>query len=1052
VSRLSIGRTLSHFRIEQRLGQGAMGEVYRATDLKLGRPVALKILSAETLLQPEARRRFHEEARLASALNHPHIVTIHAIEEAEGHELIVMEFVEGETLLQMTRREPLDTATLIELGIQVAEALAAAHAIGLIHRDIKPANILVNREGQAKVADFGLAKRLEVEGAEADPGETRLQLTQSGVVVGTPAYMSPEQTRGEPLDARSDLFSLGTTLYEAATGRRPFEGPSALAILHAIATSEPLPLSRCRPDLPPGLDSVVARALAKDPDDRWASGRDLADALRGLRDGAGVTSASITLPRGIEPAAARHNIPASLTSFIGRRRERAEVRRLFAAGRLVTVLGAGGTGKTRLALQVAADMLADEPDGVWVVELATLADPALVTPTAAHVLDVRETPGRALEHTLAETIGSKTMLLVLDNCEHLAAACARLADALLRACPHLRILATSQEGLGVSGEIVWRIPTLSVPDVRPSLPPTKESAARFEAVRLFVERAVAAQPSFALTDANAPAVAQICHRLDGIPFAIELAAVRVKVLSVDKILARLEDRFQLLTGGSRTALARQQTLRAAVDWSYELLSPMERTLLDRLGIFTGGCTLEAAEEVCSWDALEPDEVLDLLAHLADKSLVGPTQGSDGGMRYGLLETIRAYAQERADRAGATETLKTRHAVYFLKLAESAEPELQGPEQGRWLNRLEDEHDNLRQAIETATLSRDPDVALRLCGALWRFWWIRGNWSEGRDRIQSALRLESVEPRTLPRAKALRAGAVLARGQGDYDAATALLTESLEIAREQSDPAATAATLLEMANVANDQDRLEDARRLYEECLRIRRAIDDRRGIGLALHNLAVTAEALQRPQEATALYEEALALHREVGNRAAEASGLNGLGVVAHAQGDLERARASQELALAIQRELRDMRGIAFSLRELGVIASRRREVAMATRHLAECMEIYQALGDRQGLATAMEACAGVAAAAGQPERALSLAGAAAALREELDSPLSPSDQELLSASLEGARARLGPAAANLFEEGKTLEISDAIRLAVETGSEAAGVAPERGGGPPTAR
>ncbi|HET9250937.1 MAG TPA: protein kinase, partial [Candidatus Eisenbacteria bacterium] len=939
---LQTGRILSHFRVEQKLGQGGMGEVYRATDLKLGRPVALKVLQTAALSRLDAKRRFRAEARLASALNHPHIVTIHAIEEVEGREVIVMEFVEGETLLQMTRRRPLDPATLIELGIQISEALQAAHAIGLVHRDIKPANILVNRQGQAKVADFGLAKRFDLQGAERDDGETRDEITGSGVMVGTPAYMSPEQTRGEPLDARSDLFSLGATLYEAATGHRPFQGPSSLAILHAIATEEPLPITRYRPDLPTGLDSVVARALAKDPAERWASGHDLADALRGVLEGVGATSASITLPRGIEAAPTRHNIPAPLTSFIGRRRERAEVRRLFAAGRLVTILGAGGTGKTRLALQVASDMLADEPDGVWVVELASLVDPALVAPTAAHVLGVREAPGQPIEPTIAETIGSRTMLLVFDNCEHLAGACARLADALLRTCPSLRILVTSQEGLGVSGELLWRIPTLSVPGVRSSLPATKESASRFEAVRLFVERAVASQPSFSLTDTNAPIVAQICHRLDGIPLAIELAAVRVKVLPVDKILARLEDRFQLLTGGSRTALPRQQTLRAAVDWSYEHLSDKERTLLDRLGIFAGGCTLEAAEEVCSGGMIEPDEVLDLVTHLADKSLVSPTEESDGGMRYGLLETIRAYARERADRAGSTEVLKSRHAACFLRLAEIAEPELQGREQARWLNRLEDEHDNLRQAIQTATLARDPGVALRLCGALWRFWWIRGNWSEGRDRIQSALRLESVEPRTLVRAKALRAGGVLARGQCDYDAATTLLTESLEIARERSDPSGTATSLFELANVANDQDRLEDARRLYDECLTIRRQIGDRRGIGMALHNLAVIAEALQRPAEATRLYEEALALHREVGNRAAEASGWNGMGVVALSLGDLERARTSQERALAIQRELRDMRGIAFSLRELGAIAARLREVVAATGSLAECMEIYQ--------------------------------------------------------------------------------------------------------------
>ena len=1035
MSTFESGQSLLHFRIESKLGQGGMGEVYRALDAKLGRKVALKILPPWATRSPDASLRFREEARLASALNHPNIVTIYAVEQALGHEFIVMEYIEGETLLERARRSPLEFSQVIDLGIQVAEALAAAHALGLIHRDVKSANVLVTAAGQAKVADFGLAKRLEWLGDGADAGVTVANLSQTGLVMGTPAYMSPEQARGEPLDARTDVFSLAVALYEAATGRLPFQGPSALAILHAIATATPTPASEISGGVPPEFDSILSRALAKSPAERYPSAREFADALKGLRDASRMSGVSVILPREASRAAL-HNLPVELTSFVGRRRERAEVKRLFSAARLVTVMGVGGCGKTRLAIQVAYDMLADEPEGAWLVELGALADPELVPQAVAVALGVREEPGRPLASTLAEAIGARALLLVLDNCEHLAAASAALVEPLLRACPNLKVLATSQEGLGVSGEILWRIPTLSVPDLRTAAPDTKEAALRFEAIRLFVERAVAAQPSFVLSDSNAPTVAQICHRLDGIPLAIELAAVRVKVLSPEKILARLEDRFHLLTGGSRTALPRQQTLRAAVDWSYELLEPLEKTLLHRLGVFAGGCTLESAETVCGWDPLGPDDVLELLSHLSDKSLVGPKEGADGAMRYALLETIRAYARERAATAGETEVLAERHARFFLSLAESTEPELQGPRQAEWLNRLEEEHDNLRQAIQSFITRRAAEEAMRLCGALWRFWWIRGNWEEGRHRFESALAVDGPAARTLARSKALRGEAVLARGQGDYGAAKALLTESLEIAREQADKSGIASALFELGNIANDHDDLERARGLYEECLTIRREIDDRRGIALALHNLAVVAEARHEPGDAERLYIEALTLHRTLGNRAIEAATLNGLGGLASAQGDMEKAIAYQEQALAIQRELGDRRGIAFSLRELGAAAVGGGDLAGAGTHLTEAIPIFRSLGDKQGLAASMEVCAGVASLAGQGDRALRLAGAAAALREAIQSPIPGPDMAALEKRLSAARDSLGAAAADrAFQDGKALPFEESVNLAVELGS-----------------
>jgi non-specific serine/threonine protein kinase len=1029
---LEPGRTLLHFRIEKRLGRGGMGEVYRAIDTKLGRHVALKVLAPSIASRPDALARFREEARLASALNHPNIVTIYAVEQTEGHELIVMELVEGTTVLSRAKARPFDYPDLIELGIQAADALGAAHALGLLHRDVKSANIILTAQGQAKILDFGLAKRFEGLGQTGDPGDT--SLTNAGMVMGTPAYMSPEQTRGETLDPRSDVFSLGIVLYEAATGHLPFRGPSTLAIMHAIATEDLIPVSRVRPELPEDLDLVLGRAMAKNPAERYASARQMADALRALRESASMSIAATALPRGGAPAP--NNLPVQLTSFIGRRRERAEVRRLFLAARLVTVMGVGGCGKTRLAIQVATDMLPEHPDGTWITEFGALSDPALVPQAVAGSLGVREEADRPLVATLGEAIGPKAMLLVLDNCEHLAAAVATLAQGLLSACPNLRVLVTSQEGLGISGEILWRIPTLSVPDVRVTPPSGKEAASRFESVRLFVERAVASQPGFALTDSNAPTIAQICHRLDGIPLAIELAAVRVKVLPPEKILARLEDRFQLLTGGSRTALPRQQTLRAAVEWSYDLLAPQERTLLNRTGIFSGGCTLEAVEEVCGWNGVPKGDVLDLVTHLIDKSLVGPSEGVDGGMRYTLLETIRAYARERAAGTGEKDALAERHAAYYGGLAETAEPELQGRDQGRWLDRLEEEHENLRQAIQFRIERRDAEAALALVGALWRFWWVRGIWREGRNRFDAALALESPQGRTPVRSKALRGAAVLARGQGDYGAAKTFLEESLAIARANADRPGIAAALFEQGNIANDADELESARALYDECLVIRREIGDDRGISLALHNLAVVAEARRDYAEAERLYGEALALHRQLGNRAMEAHTLNGLGEVAISRGDIARARSSHEAALAVHRELGDKRGITFSLRELGFIEAAQGDVAGASAALSECVRLLEALGDRQGLAAAIEASAVVAMAAGWPERALTLQGAARSLREEIRSPLPDSEAERLEARLAPAREELGPeAASRALEQGKRLAPGDAIAQALETGS-----------------
>src|SRR5829696_434443 len=429
-----------------------------------------------------------------------------------------------------------------------------------------------------------------------------------------------------------------------------------------------------------------------------------------------------------------NNLPLQLTGLVGREREISEVGRLLAEARLLTLTGPGGSGKTRLALAVASEVVEGYEDGAWLVELAPLSDPELVPEAVASVLGVREATGSPLLETLAEHLVSKSMLLVLDNCEHLIDASASLAEVLLRRCPNLSILATSREGLGITGEATFAVPPLSLPD--PRRLPDPEMLPRYEATRLFVERVRAVKQDFSLTEGNAVAVAQVCYRLDGIPLAIELAAARARVLSVEQISSRLDDSFRLLTGG-RAVLARHRTLTATMDWSHELLSTEEKALFRGLSVFAGGWTLEAAEAVCNGEGLEREDLLDLLASLVDRSLVLVSE-RDGEVRYRLLEVVRQYAAEKLEVAGEAGPLGERHAKYYLALAEDAEPELRGARYGAWLGRLEAEHGNLRAALRWFLYRDEAELALRLAGALGEFWYLSGQVSEGRQWLEEAL--------------------------------------------------------------------------------------------------------------------------------------------------------------------------------------------------------------------------------------------------------------------------------------------------------------------------
>jgi DNA-binding NtrC family response regulator/predicted ATPase len=751
------------------------------------------------------------------------------------------------------------------------------------------------------------------------------------------------------------------------------------------------------------------------------------------------------------PAGPTATVPLPVTSLIGRERELQEVARRLDAHRLVTLTGTGGVGKTRLALTAGLQLRSVYPDGVWLVELASVVDGALVPQAVASTLGLAEEASRPPREIVATALASRRALLILDNCEHLVAACAELVETLLRACPELRVLTTSRERLNIAGESIFPVPPLAVPDEQAR---TAAQLGDSEAVRLFVDRARLVSPEFALTDENAGPVARVCCRLDGLPLAIELAAARVRMLRIEQILARLNDRFALLTGGSRTT-SRQQTLRAALDWSHELLSPPERALLRRLSVFAGGFTLDAVEGIGAGPVVEPAKVLDLLGQLVDKSLVAVETGTAAGpvARYRLLETIWEYCREQAIAAGEVAWLRDRHRTWFLALAEEAERQGRGPQQVSWLDRLETEYDNLQAALGW----RDDDPAsdgsrLRLGAALWRFWEVRGRLREGRDWLEGIL-AETGHGAPAARARALNGAGNLARDLGDYARAAEHHAEALRLRREIGDTRGVAGSLNNLGVIAHDRARYGEAEAYFTEALPNWRATGDHEGLALSLNNLGRTrrfqgdfdqAKALAdeafalfqasghswgMAQElnslantahfqgdlaaARPLYEESLRLRRLVGDRRGLGVALNNLALLRGQLGELEAARAQAQESLVLRRDLGDRRGIGGSQLTLGRLASWSGDLDAAEHLARESLGIASALGDRLGIVCGLELLGETAAARGDHDRAGRLLGIATAERAAIGAPRPPlagphPARGAVASELEAPRAREG--------------------------------------------
>jgi non-specific serine/threonine protein kinase len=1030
------GTRLGRYEVRSAIGAGGMGEVYLAEDVRLGRTIALKILPAEMASDLQRMSRFTQEAKATSALNHPNIITIHEIDQTDSLHFIVTEFIDGVTLRHRMNATRMEVGEALDIAVQVVSALVAAHAAGIVHRDIKPENVMLRRDALVKVLDFGVAKLTDrVSKSQSRVEAETLLATGEGVVIGTVSYMSPEQARAEVVDARTDLWSVGVMLYEMLAGRRPFDAATPVEALALILHKEHVPLKHFAPDIPAELDRIVQKTLAKNRDERYRTAEDLLLDLRRLKHhlniekpfegslaseesshssahGANQSSHADTviISDSVElsteaselTAAAVHpnNLSSELTPLIGRERETAEIKQMLMREdvRLLTLTGIGGTGKTRLSQRIARELLTEFASGVFFIDLSAINEPALVASAVGQPLGVKETGSTPLKESLKEYLREKRqMLLVLDNFEQVVDSAPFIAE-LLFSSPGLKMLVTSRVSLHLSAEHEYMVPPLALPQqTEHRLPPLPELM-NHAAIALFVKRAQAIKPAFVLTPENALAVVEVCRRLDGLPLAIELAAARIKLLSPQAILVRLEHSLKLLTGGARDLPARQQTMRGAISWSYELLEESERRLLNRLSVFAGGMTIEAAEVVCEDDDDPSVGVLDRIASLVDKSLLMHKEQADGESRLRMLELVREYAQDCLEQSREAEAVRARHADFYLRLAEEAQPELLGGAKvGEWLNRLEEEHDNLRSALRWL-LERDAEKGLRLAGAARPFWERRGHLTEGRAWLEGALR-NGVGAQPQPRAKALHGAAQLAWQQGELAAARTLYEEALRVSREAGDRRLVAMSSRGLGTVAFIQGNLAAARSLLEESLMVCREIDDTRGVSTSLITLGEMARTEGELAAARALYEESLALCRQSDNQYNVCVNLLNLGAVACLEEDLYTACACHREAILIAEKLGDAVQVAYALNGFGALLVLRGEMWWAAR----------------------------------------LFGAAEHLLESIGYELEPQDREFRERYAAQARAMLGDDSFTaVWAKGRALSMKEAIRLALEESAGAA--------------
>ena len=1016
---IGVGSEIAGYRVTGLLGRGGMGFVYEAEHAILGRKAAIKTLSNDLGSDGDFRERFIQESQMVAALDHPSIIPIYDAGEENGIVYIAMRHVDGGDLQGLIGQGLLELDRAVSILEQVAGALDAAHARELVHRDVKPANVLIDSSSdRVYLTDFGIAKRARTRG-----------LTRTGFFVGTLDYAAPEQIQGKQVGPQADVYAFGCLLFECLTGQKPFDRETDVAVMHAHLL-DPVPsATELRPELPAALDDVLARALAKNEEERTASCREVIEAVRASLGGQAVAPAARASTIAARAVVVFVNFPAEPSPLIGRDEELAAVAELARAPavRLVTLTGPGGTGKTRLALAVATELAAGIGRAFF-VDLAPVRDSDIVGSAIATVLGVEETADLPLVETLARKLGDDPALLVLDNFEQVLPAAA-LVHELLGAAPALTVLVTSQASLRLREEREFPVPPLALPDVDPEAGGTP---AHSPAVEFFLDRARAVKPGFELTDDNAAAVARICRRLDGLPLAIELAAARVKLLSPQAILGRLDQRLELLTGGAQDLPTRQRTLRDAIDWSYNLLEPSEQALLARLGVFAGGCSLEVADAVCGHE-LKLGEVFEGLASLVDKSLVRQSDGADGEPRFGLLETIREYALERLQEQAELEALRQRHAERYLDLVLAAEPELTRANQALWLARLDEENDNIRAALSWTISSGEVELGLQLAGALVRFWSTRGLMGEGRRWLGEALAAsEGVPPSTL--AKAYFASGYAALGEGDFAPAKDAFERGLALAQESGDRTAEAATLAQLAWLAMSAGQYEEAAELAGNSTELATETGDKLTASGALSTLAEIAAANEDYEEAVRLFERGLALRRGLGDKRLIANSLLRLGRAELTRGDDDRASALFEEGLGLARQVRDTWSISVAVANLGRVQLRTNgDPARAHSLLVEGLKLARNRNDKRVTAECIQGLAAVNAIEGRAREATRLFAGAEVLLETTGATLTPAEEAIRDQFLTPLQTGLGePAFATEWGAGRALSSEEVVALALE--------------------
>ena len=956
-SPLRVGELLAgKYRVERVLGRSGMGVVYLAEHIALERQVAIKFLLAAADASGELRERFRREAKVLAKLETPHVVRVFDVGVIDSvGPYIVMEYLEGEDLAQILKRErSLSVERACALLFQAAKGLAAAHAEGIVHRDVKPGNLFVIRDEDGsdvvKVIDFGIAKMGDsIDGSHA--------ITQTESLMGSPRYMSPEQLR-DPMstDARSDVWSLGITLYEALTGAPPFRGDSLPQLMFSILDEDAPPLALVLPRVPAGLQPVIDDALEKDRARRTGSASAFARSLAPFSGAAATRIASASIPHEstpehderttvatrvpsmprvaspdadartrVTPGRTRHSLPAEPNPFIGRQSDiDALTARIEAGARLVTLLGIGGTGKTRLATHYGWESLERFPGGVWFCDLSDARTIDGITFGVASAMGVPLGKEDAVTQLAHAIIGRGRCLVILDNFEQLTSDARPTLGVWLERAEEARFIVTSREVLGLPGEQTMPLDPLE----------------RNEAIALFEARAGVAKPGFALAEHDRPVAEALVALLDQLPLAIELAAARVRVMSVATILERMRDRFKLLTTASGRR-ARQATLRGALDWSWDLLSAEERAALAQLSVFEGGFTLEAAEAVLSLDELWP---VDAVQSLVDKSLVRRTSAD----RFGLLVSVHEYASEKLDLSGERESTEERHGAHFARCGTASAIEALDSHGGTLrLRALALDIDNLAIATKRAVARRDAITSGQGALAAWTVLELKGPYAVGISLLEAALSV--ADPPSTLRGSLLTSLGAACRDSGDVDRASSYLEAALAHCKAYGERRAEGAALRHFGSLLWEQGRLEQARARFDEALAIDRAVQNRSEEAMLLNNVGLVSLERGKFDEAALFFEQSLSLQRSLGHRKYEGAALANLGAISHTEGQLELACERYESAIRIYREGDHPRLEAISLCNLGQALGSLQRFELAAQALGEALSIFRQLGSRRG-------------------------------------------------------------------------------------------------------